>query len=152
MDEHIYEVSSIITSSMLCKYGSLKSINFWNEDIFLDMADWDLCWRFIEAGKKCCMTDIVVLNHSVGVGEKKIGLIRLRVGQPIREYYQTRDCLKLILKKYTPLKFKMRFILQVTLRPLLHICFLNDPRERMRYIVWGYRDFIKQNDAVLPNS
>ena len=26
----------------------LKDISFWNEQIFLDMADWDFCWRLKE--------------------------------------------------------------------------------------------------------
>ena len=147
--EHVYEVGCIITSSMLCKYEVLKSVKFWNEDIFLDMADWDLCWRLREAGEKCYMTDGIILNHSVGVGERRIGPIRLRVGNPVREYYQTRDCLNLLIKNYIPLKYRIRFVGQITIRPLLHVCFLDTPKLRIKYILWGMRDFFRGEKGAL---
>ncbi len=134
-------VSSIITSSMLCRYGDLKNIGFWNEEIFLDMADWDICWRFLQNGYLCCMTTDVCLLHKLGEGQKKIGPIKLKIAKPFREYYQTRDCLKLLQKSYTPLKYKLRFILMITVRPVLHLLFLDHRKDRAHYIFKGFKDF-----------
>lgn len=41
--EGIYQVKSIITSGMFTELEVLQKIGLWNEEIFLDMADWDLC-------------------------------------------------------------------------------------------------------------
>ncbi len=141
--EGIFEVKSIITSSMLCRYGDLRTIGYWNEEIFLDMADWDLCWRFVFAGYKCIMSSHKKLLHSVGYGEKKIGNISLRVGAPIREYYQNRDCLYLFGKRYTPCKFRIRFVLLITVRNMIHIFFYDDKKERLNYIIRGIVDFFR---------
>ena len=141
LTEHSYSVKSIITSSMLTRYKILKDIDFWNEEIFLDMADWDVCWRFIASKKLCCMTDAVTLNHTLGNGEKKIGLLRVREGSPFREYYQTRDCLYLLKKNYVPFKFKIRFMLMITVRPILHFLFLPNKRKRLFYIKQGIHDY-----------
>ena len=61
-----YRTSSLITSSMLCSYGDLEKIGFWNERVFLDLADWDLSWRLMQKGKICCMTRRVTLRHKIG--------------------------------------------------------------------------------------
>lgn len=146
--ENTYAVSGIITSSMLCSYGNLREIGFWNEDVFLDLADWDLCWRLRKAGKLCCITEAVVLRHSVGKGEKKIGPLRLRVGAPIREYYQIRDSLYLLRKEYTPMKYRVRFLAMVAVRSPLHVLFLEDKGERMHYILQGITDYRGKKHGV----
>ena len=136
-----YSVSNTITSSLMTRYRNLKRVGFWNENVFLDLADWDLCWRMQKAGLLCCMTEKVTLHHSVGSGEKKVGPIKLRVGQPFREYYQTRDAMYLLQEKYVPLKMRLRLIATVTIRPVLHCLFLNQREERKRYILKGYSDW-----------
>lgn len=143
ISEKTYVVSSIITSSMLCCYGDLREIGFWNEAVFLDMADWDLCWRMQSLGKVCCLTDAAVLRHSVGMGEKKIGPFHLRVGAPIREYYQIRDCMYLLKKEYTPLKYRIRFLAMLLIRSPLHVFFLDHRKARMEYILRGVKDFYR---------
>ncbi len=144
-----YAVSSIITSSMLCTYGDLQHIGFWNERIFLDLADWDLCWRLQTAGKLCCLTESVVLHHSVGSGEKKIGPSKLRIGQPIREYYQIRECLYLLGQRYTPLKYRIRFLAMLLVRSPLHVLFLDHRKQRLRFIIRGVRDFFRKKQGFL---
>lgn len=141
LQSNTYIVSSIITSSMLCTYGTLQEIGFWNERVFLDLADWDLCWRIEDAGKLCCITTDVVLQHSVGNGVKKIGPVELRVGQPFREYYQIRDCMYLLGKTYTPLKYKLRFLAILLIRSPLHILFLDQKKQRLHFIIRGFIDF-----------
>lgn len=148
-DSKTMEVKKIITSSMLCKYGFLRSIGFFNENVFLDLADWDCCWRFINHGYKCFLTKSSVLYHSIGCGEKKVLFIKLKVGNPIREYYQTRDCLYLLKEKYVPIKEKIRFILMLTIRPILHILFLDNKKLRCKYIKQGVRDyFLKKQGSI----
>ena len=138
----IFEAKRIITSSMICKYDVLQKVGFWNEDIFLDLADWDLCWRIRKAGYKCLMTENIILYHSVGISEKKIGLLRLRVGNPIREYYQIRDSLYLAQKKYTPFRYKIRFMLMILVRSPIHVFFYDERRQRFHFIMRGIYDFI----------
>lgn len=143
ISRYSYIVSSIITSSMLTTYETLREINFWNEDLFLDMADWDLCWRMQQNGKKVCLTKVITLHHSLGLGRKKIGLISLKVTNPIREYYQIRDCLYLKKEKYVPVKYKIRFLLMISLRCYLHVKYLDHGDQRKMYIERAKADYKK---------
>lgn len=152
LTDHTYSVSWIITSSMLCTYGTLRQIGFWNECLFLDMADWDLCWRMASAGKLCCQTEKVVLQHSIGSCEKKIGPLHLRVGHPYREYYQIRDCLYLFSQAYTPMKYRLRFIAMILIRSPLHLLFLESRKERLYYISRGFSDFFRGKKGSLEHN
>lgn len=147
-----YAVSSVITSSLLTTYGVLQQVDFWNERVFLDMADWDLCWRIQKAGFLCCLTESVLLRHSVGSGEKRIGPLRLRVGAPFREYYQIRDSLHLLLQTYTPLKYRVRFCAMLLVRSPLHVIFLDHRKERLVYIGRGILDFLRKKNGPLPEG
>ena len=147
--DNSFKVASVITSSLLCRYSSIKEVSFWNEDVFLDMADWDFSWRIRKVGKAIVMTDSVTLRHSLGTGEKKVGPIKIRVGSAFREYYQTRDCLYLLFRSYTPFKFRIRFIAQLTIRPIIHLLFLNDRKVRLQYIIKGFKDFLTKKHGAL---
>ncbi len=136
-------VSSIITTSMSCQYRILKKIEFWNDDIFLDMADWDICWRLQANDLNVYLTYASVIRHSVGQGVKKIGPLNIRIGKPFREYYQTRECLQLLFKNYVPFKYKLRFISMLTIRPIMHFLFLDNRCERAKYIVKGIIGYFK---------
>jgi rhamnosyltransferase len=140
---NIYTIDCLQASSMLIEYKNLEKIGFWNNDIFLDLGDWDLCWRLQAIGLLCFITKNVVLDHKLGESKKELCVLSIREGLPIREYYQTRDCLKLLPKKYTPLKYKVKFILVITIRPILHIFFLSEKKLRMKYIFLGFLDFFR---------
>lgn len=144
-----FAVSSIITSSMLTTYGILRKAGFWNERIFLDLADWDMCFRMQRCGLETCMTDDVTLHHSVGAGERRFGPLRLRVGAPFREYYQIRDGLRLLFARYTPAKYRIRFLANLFIRSPLHILLLDNGGQRMKYIAMGVRDFFRKKTGTL---
>ena len=139
----VYKVRNIITSSMVVRYKNLQKIGFWNEKLFLDLADWDLCWRMEANGMLCCITDSITLYHSVGDGEKRVGPFTFRVGQPVREYYQTRNALNLLEEGYIPFKMRVRLFANVTVRPILHYMFLNEKKQRVKYIKKGFMDYHK---------
>lgn len=134
-------VTSVITSSMLCKYGVLKDVGFWNEEMFLDLADWDLCWRMKLKGYQICLSQNVLLTHSLGESEKRCGKLRVREEVPVREYYQTRDSLYLLKKAYVPFKCRLRLLATIYIRPILHILFLDDTKTRIRYIKKAKKDY-----------
>lgn len=140
----LLQTKKMITSSMLIKYKTLKSVAFWNEDIFLDLADWDLCWRLNYYGYKHFLTSNVIMKHQLGNGVKGTGIFKVKNGSPIREYYQIRDGIKLFKKNYVPLNFKIRIILMISIRSILHLVILEDKKLRLHYILRGIKDGIKK--------
>lgn len=149
VEKGIYEVKSIITSGMFTEFDVIKSVDFWNDEIFLDMADWDFCWRVLRTGFFCCLSTSTVLSHRLGKSVHHIAGIKVKEGAPFRVYYQTRDCLYLLKKNYVPLKFKIRFILMLTVRPALHLIFLPEKKKRIHYFFKGISDFQKNIHGAL---
>lgn len=145
-------VDSIMTSSMVCTYANIAKAGFWSEDVFLDMADWDICWKMKKCGLLTVMTKKSLLTHEVGQGSRKVGPITLDIAKPFREYYETRDCIYLLKKDYVPFRDRIRFHLQLTLRPLLHLWFLDDKAERKYYIRLGVKDARKGVTGKLDNT
>lgn len=138
-----YIVKSIITSSMLTTYSALKKINFWNEKLFLDLADWDLCWRLMAKKYICVETKATILDHAVGSGYKRFAFFKVAQSSAIREYYQTKNCLYLLFKPYVPFKYKLGFIRNLFIRPILHYFIFEDGKKRLRYVFEGYKDYMK---------
>ncbi len=136
-----YTVQSIITSSMITQYGILEKENFWNEDIFLDLADFDLCWRLNRDGYSVAVSTNVVLEHSVG--EKVISLFgkQLQIWNPIRNYYRVRDGLKLYHTDYMPANEKRRFKITMTLEQIINLVFVGKRIERSHYYFRAIRDY-----------
>lgn len=148
LSDFCYTVSSMITSGLLTKYSVLKKIGFWNEAVFLDMADWDICWRMKKAGFKIVLCNALTLTHTLGKGVKKIGKLNLRINHPVREYYQLRDSIKIFWRLYVPAKYKIRFLLMWFPMPLVYLCFLPNRLLRLKYIFCGFLDGIKRkNDS-----
>ncbi|RRK33399.1 glycosyltransferase [Schaedlerella arabinosiphila] len=141
LNKYCYSVTDLITSSMLCEYGKLKSVGYWNEDLFLDGADWDLCWRLKKGGMLCCLTDYVSYRHSVGIGEKKILGISMRKNNLNRSYYRTRDSLYLLHREYTPLRIRIRLLIDASFINFFRIIFLDNRRERCCLMIKGYKDY-----------
>ena len=147
MTSEAFSCDALITSSMLTTYANLRRGSFWNEDIFLDYADWDLCWRLRSVGLKILMTNVTVLQHVSGIGEVHFGSLRVLDEAPVRRYYQVRDFLKLLRKTYRPRRWRhaISFIKKLILQT-----FLLDKRwERSLYTYWGFVDFLSRSHGKL---
>ena len=142
-------VRTLITSSMLCQYGTLKEIGFWNEKIFLDMADWDLCWRLRWYGYSCCMTQASLIHHTVGEDRQGKGGASIIIWKPFRIYYQTRDLLRLCGESYVPFLEKVHVSLTFLMRYIYQLAFLDHKYARLRYLFYGIRDYFSQYTGVI---
>ena len=95
-------VPATITSSLMMRYETLKDAGFWNEHLFLDYADLELGWRLGHMGYENFVSENVVMRHRQGTGSSLLfspfSLRKLTVlhFEPIRYYYQVRECVKLV--------------------------------------------------------
>ncbi len=142
IDKNIYSVDSTITSSLLITYNNLKRINFWDENIFLDNADVDLCCKIKQKKMINCITKNVLLEHNLGDGQRKTGPIKQFIESPIREYYMTRDGLKMLIKTSTTWRLKLIIGVNITLKFLLRLLFTDNVKERKYYYRLAWRDFL----------
>lgn len=146
IDGVYYPVHQMITSSMLTKYDLLKQIGFWNNDIFLDFADFDLCWRFVHAGYELFITRNAELSHRLGDGYVMAHMpfskneFPMGYGSAFRKYYQTRALMKLRKCDYIPDEWKGLVKANLTIRTYFDLRFLPDKRRRFLYYLRGLID------------
>lgn len=145
-----FSCDALITSSMLTTYSNLKRVSFWNEGIFLDYADWDLCWRLRSSGLSILMTNAVVLRHASGIGEQHVCGLRVLDEIPVRRYYQVRDLLKLLQKFYMPRRWRhaLGFVKKLVLQTIL----LDRRSLRLYYTYLGVRDFFQRINGKLEEK
>lgn len=143
INDNTFLTKSVITSSMLTKYKVLKEIDFFNRNLFLDFVDFDLCWRMMQKGYICCMSDVSIMCHSVGIAQIQLLGDKIYIESPIRDYYQTKGSLYLLRQSYVPLKFKIKFIYRLISRPIVYRFKFKDYKERYQYIKKGYIDWKK---------
>ena len=133
--EGVFSVESVITASLLTRFHILEEVSFWNERCFLDMADWDLCWRIRAAGYLCCAAEEIVLRHCLGLNVKTEGAASARRKRMVREYYQLREALYLRRQPYTPLRFRLKFFNMLTFKAAHRLLRFEDRAARF----WLYR-------------
>ena len=148
--DNCYEVPELITSALITKYSTLEAVGFWNENIFLDYADYDLCWRLNKAGYHIFITKNAILNHSLGTGTIKIRILwkqlNVSYSPPLREYYQTREAIKLLFKFYVPIRWKKNFLFNLFIRIFIFCFKLENGKERYYYYLKGFKDgILKRN-------
>ena len=148
ISEKNYQVESIITSGMFISKKIFKS-NKLSEKIFLDYVDWEYCWRLGFQGKKVILNAEVIIEHSLGIGIKKIGFLKIRIGQPFRVFYQVRDSIYLIFGKTTPIIPKMRFLINLLIRPWVYLIFLDNKKERLLFYYKGLKSALKRNKGEI---
>ena len=137
----LYFVNSIITSSMITRFSTIKDIGYWNEDLFLDFADWDLCFRLVNGGYTVCMLPDLIINHEVGEGDKKIGFMEIRKSSPEREYYMARDSRYMLSRKYTPRQYRRKLVQMAYFEPIIHSIVFDCGLKRLRFTWDGVNDY-----------
>lgn len=151
VEENVYEVSEIITSSMITTYKILEGTGFWDESIFLDYADFELCWRMKKFGYRTFITKDCALSHSLGTGFLEINFLFKKLtfnySSPLREYYQTRAAIKLLKRNYIPKNWRRNFIFNLTFRIWIFLAHLPKKRSRLRNFLCGLFDGIKNKSG-----
>ncbi len=139
-------IGQMITSSMMTTCGIMREIGGWNEELFLDYGDYDLCWRLKAAGYELFITKHVLLKHRLGEGcvqakdPKSKMVFPLAYGAPIRKYYQTRAAIKLLRKDYVPDDWRKLLKQNLTIRRYFDLKYLPDKRKNTYYYHRGLLD------------
>jgi len=96
------EKDVVITSGNLIKSTVLEDINGYNDDLFIDAVDFDLCLRLRNKGYKILMCNNAYLFHSLGE-KKQIDLcfmkFTIHTHNCVRKYYMARNHIY-IIKNY----------------------------------------------------
>lgn len=141
----VINVNCIITSGAFLNLHNYKQINGYNEDLFIDLVDNDICFQFILAGYDVLLMPHVHIKHKLGK-TKNVNCLwykrEIITHSPIRYYYMYRNynyLLKHRSKKYRRLlkQYKYGYGFKLFVRRVL----FEKPRWKIfKMICKGIRD------------
>ena len=98
----------IISSGSCVSVDRLREVGMMDARLFIDYVDFEHCWRAVDKGFVCGVTDNVVLPHKVGSRELRFPRgYRVIISAPFRYYYQYRNWLWLCRRSYVPRQWKL---------------------------------------------
>ena len=134
-----------MTSGNLVILSTWQQLGGFREDLFIDMVDIEFYIRAMLSGFMVLTLPNVVMQHNLGSLEvrklfgKNISVLN---HSPIRKYYQTRNILWLISNYYTRNK-EVGKLFKVWLNIVIGVVlFEQNKLVKLKYIIWGLRDFI----------
>ena len=136
----LQEVTCLPTSGMAFHIDKLSDDDLFSPTFFLDLVDFEWCWRLRAQGWRFFRSTQVVMLHRLGEAERRMLGFTFHIPAPYRHYYQVRDSLRLAGLSYVPLYSKLRLIGILPLKAALYPLLLDRGAERLRWMWLGLRD------------
>jgi len=108
----------VISSGCCISVDAIGMVGCNDSRLFIDYVDYEWCWRAKSKGFVCGITPLISIKHRVGQRELHIGKFQVIISHPFRYYYQYRNYLWLLRKKYVPLQWKVATGAKMLLRML----------------------------------
>lgn len=137
------EVTCLPTSGMVFSLEALTSDDLFSDEFFLDLVDFEWCWRLRTGGWHFLRAPHVIMLHRLGEAERRFLGLRYHVPSPYRHYFQVRDSLLLLAKSYVPLYSKVRLVGILPVKAVLYPFLLDRGAERLAWMLRGLRDCIR---------
>lgn len=134
------EVEYTLSSGFLMPLHAVERVGPKNEDLFIDFVDWEWCWRSREAGLAVYVDTTLEIIHMLGDGHKRAMGLNLGIPSPIRHYYQFRNFIYLLGKRYVPWRWKLKYLLIMGLKPFAYLALLDRKAVRLHYVCKGIKD------------
>jgi rhamnosyltransferase len=108
IEDHPYEkVSYLMNSGAFIAAEAFKQAGLMDAQLFIDGVDSEWCWRAAQRIHATFYVDKnIKLAHFLGIGNKKIGGKERSITPPFRMYYQYRNFIWLLKRKYVPASWK----------------------------------------------
>lgn len=150
------KVSHVITSGSLNLVEALVATSGFEEKLFIDMVDLDICYKVNDAGYNIIKTSELVLEHLIGDPKIKTFLFKkhiVRNHPPFRKYFFVRNRLYIAFKyRKRGIKFVLFHMLGICYYIFLVICFEKNKFIKLKIIILGIFDFLRGNysNNIMP--
>lgn len=140
-------IGSEITSGNLIKLAVFDEIGLFDEKLFIDRVDHEICFRLTKYKKKMIKVEGAKLLHQLGrTVEKKIVFKKIEATNhsPVRRYYITRNRMYL-WDKYSDIENEIKLDKKNFRREIVKILMLEKEKTLKMKMIWkGYRDYKKE--------
>jgi rhamnosyltransferase len=137
------DVTCLPTSGLLFPLREIGADTLFASDLFLDLVDFEWCWRQRRTGWRFLRAPDAVLVHRFGVEERRCAGWRFHVPAPYRHYFQFRDTLRLVWRPYVPTYSRWRLTCTLPIKLLVYPVILDHGAERLRWMLRGMRDALR---------
>lgn len=143
-EEDILEIDECITSGSMLRLDAWGKIGGFDESMFIDGVDFDLCHRLTKAGYKIYCVTSVILLHELGKIEIRnflVWKVIVKNHSSFRKYYIARNTVYLAKKEHTSLT---KALLQNVKLTLICLGYEDKKFEKVKRIFRGTYDGIIQ--------
>jgi rhamnosyltransferase len=141
-------MSCLPTSGMLFPIDGWGAMQHFSEELFLDLVDFDWCWRLRQHGWTIYKAEGLCMLHRLGLGQRRLLGLTYHIPAPYRHYFQFRDTLRLALRNHVPLYSKIRLVGILPLKLLAYPFLLDNGLERLRWMLRGIADALRGRGGV----
>ena len=136
-------VEKIITSGNILDLNALKVVNGFDNDLFIDEVDFDLCFKLLNNNYKLYRFKEIRLNHKLG-NMKETKILHKKIStmnhSHIRKYYIIRN--RFIMRSRYP-EFTNEYLKDIIKYVIKVILIENEKYKKCKYILKGYSDYRK---------
>lgn len=150
-DKESVEIDHVMTSGNLLNLKIWEEIGKFDENLFIDEVDSEICFRIIESGYKVIQLNKIRMFHELGNLEKRNFFTRkisVLNHNHIRKYYIMRNKFYM-LKKYK--KYRLRYIYYILNDFFKVIFYEKDKLRKLKYMFKGITDFMKNKMGELDD-
>ncbi len=138
-----FSVPCTLSSGSIIWRKAFQRVNGHSPKLFIDYVDFDFCWRLRQNGFEVLVNRNIHMPHQLGNGKKNFCSFPITIHQPFRNYYQNRNFIYLLSKKYVPFRWKITKGIKLFLRNFIYLFITKDYFVRYKYTLLGIRDGFK---------
>lgn len=136
----------IISSGSCTSIKRIDEVGILDSKLFIDTVDFEWCWRANIKGFQSGITNRVSITHYVGQKEYKIFNQLIIISSPIRYFYQIRNYIWLLRRKYVPFSWKINTGIKKIIYPLTYPFMTKEWGKIYKYIFKGFLAGLKQKN------
>ncbi len=143
--EDVTEIEKCITSASLLNLQAWESVNGFDESMFIDGVDFDICMRIRKKGYSIFRVNSVVLIHEIGritVRRFLLWKVMVKNHSAFRKYYIARNTVYLARKQGSAKKIAKSFF-QVAKQWLCVLFYESEKKNKLVKIQKGFFDGLK---------
>ncbi|OQX74455.1 MAG: hypothetical protein B6D59_02525 [Campylobacteraceae bacterium 4484_4] len=133
----LFLVEELITSGSVFSLRAIEEVGFYDEGLFVDTGDFEICWRAGERGYHCYIDTRIRMVHEIGVENLRVLGKTMPISSPLRNYYQTRNITALLLRRPLYRKYQIHFLRRLV-NITLNLLFVPPRLKRARYNLLGF--------------
>lgn len=143
------EIESCITSGCLTNVTVCLAMGGFDETMFIDLVDTEMCYRLRRNGYSILQANKVCMKHEIGTDSKTINIFGKKIylfnHSPFREYYCARNTIYLARKYKDDRKKMVRSFLTVINRTFIVFLFEDNRIKKLLKRIEGIRDGLIMN-------